>query len=52
MATRHAESVRHAGGFGIEEAPGLFSEGPAVRWSGESGGLFIDENRLRQTTHR
>ncbi len=26
VAIRHAESVRHIGGFGIEEIPGLFSE--------------------------
>jgi hypothetical protein len=26
VATRHAESVRHVEGFGIEEIPGLFSE--------------------------
>ena len=39
VATRHAESVRHVGSFGIEEIPGLISEEPLHAWRERAAAL-------------
>ena len=50
VATRHAESVRHVGGFGIEEIAGLFLEGLSSKPSRASLGLGGRFEQLLLTT--